>query len=237
VRLVERHYPDPNAAVTNWARRFLAHDEAGEANGQTGDQAGSQTTGQGSAQVTGQADTFATLSRMCSGIQQELNYGVRLESGTQTPTQTLELGSGTCRDFALLMMEGARTLGIAARFVTGYLYDPELDRDDADKAWPHAWMEVYLPGAGWMEFDPTNGIIGTDRLIRVAVARDPEQAMPISGSFTGPQGAWIDTAVEVTVRTIQPEVVATPNAAPVQQATTAQEAAPAQDEAPVQAEA
>jgi transglutaminase-like putative cysteine protease len=178
---VQRHYPDPNAAVSGWARQFLEGDDGGE--------------------------TFAVLCRMCSAIQKDFKYAVRFEDGTQTPAQTLELGGGTCRDFALLMMEGARSLGLAARFVTGYLYDPALDAapgKNAQPAWPHAWMEVYLPGAGWMEFDPTNGIIGTDRLIRVAVARDPEQAMPIKGSFVGVPGACINTIVDVQVRTLTP---------------------------------
>jgi transglutaminase-like putative cysteine protease len=181
VRYVERAYPDPNAAVSAWARQFLESDDGGE--------------------------TFATLSRMCATIHTSFKYAVRFEDGTQPPAQTLELGGGTCRDFALLMMEGARSLGLAARFVTGYLYDPALDMEpgkNADSAYPHAWMEVYLPGAGWMEFDPTNGIIGTDRLIRVAVARDSEQAMPIKGSFVGVPGACTNTIVDVQVRTLTP---------------------------------
>ncbi len=110
---------------------------------------------------------------------------------------TLESGGGTCRDYALLMIECCRSLGLAARFITGYLYDPALDTGRARRtthANPHAWMEVYLPGAGWVEFDPTNGIVGSERLIRVAVGRDPEQAMPIKGTFTG--------SPEVTVNAI-----------------------------------
>lgn len=132
---------DPNAMVSNWTRQFLE----GE----------------------GGAETFATLTRMCKGIQEGLTYAMRFEPGTQAPAVTLETGGGTCRDYALLMMEGARALGLAARFVTGYLYDPARDAVDgaAKSQQPHAWMEVYLPGAGWVEFDPTNGIIGTERLI------------------------------------------------------------------------
>jgi transglutaminase-like putative cysteine protease len=177
-RYVERHYPDPNAMVSNWTRQFLE----GE----------------------GGAETFATLTRMCKGIQEGLTYAMRFELGTQVPAVTLETGGGTCRDYALLMMEGARALGLAARFVTGYLYDPALDAvgGAASSAQPHAWMEVYLPGAGWVEFDPTNGIIGTERLIRVAVGRDPEQAMPIKGTFTGAPGVVVKAMVDVQVRAL-----------------------------------
>ncbi len=176
-RYIERQYPDPDAALSLWAKEIL-ESEGG--------------------------DTFATLSRMCAVIHETFTYSQRFEPGTQPPAATLEQRSGTCRDFALLMMEGARSLGLAARFVTGYLYDPALDRApgiESAPAHPHAWMEVYLPGAGWMEFDPTNGIVGTDRLIRVAVARDSEQAMPIKGSFVGPPGACVNTVVDVQVRT------------------------------------
>jgi transglutaminase-like putative cysteine protease len=180
-RYVERHYPDPNAMVSGWARQFLAAE-------------GEEAT-----------DTFAVLVRMCQGIQGQLSYAMRFEAGTQPPAVTLESGGGTCRDYALLMMEGARALGLAARFITGYLYDPALDKaagEQASTAYPHAWMEAYLPGAGWMEFDPTNGIVGSDRLIRVAVARDPEQAMPIKGSFVGAPGVAINAIVDVSVRTL-----------------------------------
>ena len=98
----------------------------------------------------------------------------------QAPLQTLRLGSGTCRDFALLMMEAVRSLGLAARFVSGYLYSPSRDRTARERGnvgggATHAWLEVYVPGAGWMEFDPTNGIVGNRDLIRVAVVRDPRR--------------------------------------------------------------
>jgi transglutaminase-like putative cysteine protease len=140
---------------------------------------------------------------------------MRFEAGTQSPAVTLETGGGTCRDYALLMMEGARALGLAARFITGYLYDPALDAaagGASSPAHPHAWMEVYLPGAGWVEFDPTNGIIGTERLIRVAVGRDPEQAMPIKGTFTGAADVGVNTLVDVQVRTLAPMTDAVPEA-------------------------
>jgi len=177
-RYIERQFPDPDAALSLWAKDIL-ESEGG--------------------------DTFATLSRMCGVIHETFTYSQRFEPGTQPPAATLAQRSGTCRDFALVMMEGARSLGLAARFVTGYLYDSALDAEPgvaSAPAYPHAWMEVYLPGAGWMEFDPTNGIVGTDRLIRVAVARDSEQAMPIKGSFMGPPGACVNTVVDVQVRTL-----------------------------------
>jgi transglutaminase-like putative cysteine protease len=183
-RYVELHYPDPNATVAAWTRQFL-------------DAPGDDAT-----------DTFAVLVRMCQGIQSQLTYAMRFEAGTQPPANTLESGGGTCRDYALLMMEGVRSLGLAARFITGYLYDAALDNKEGEgpsAAYPHAWMEAYLPGAGWVEFDPTNGIVGSDRLIRVAVARDPEQAMPIKGSFTGAPGVAINAIVDVAVRTLDPE--------------------------------
>jgi transglutaminase-like putative cysteine protease len=201
-RYVERHYPDPNAMVSNWTRQFLEGD--------------------------GGPETFATLTRMCKGIQEGLTYAMRFELGTQAPAVTLETGGGTCRDYALLMMEGARALGLAARFVTGYLYDPALDRADgaATSEQPHAWMEVYLPGAGWVEFDPTNGIIGTERLIRVAVGRDPEQAMPIKGTFTGAADVTVRAMVEVHVRALDGS-----NDGPSPQAAPQQPANPAPTEA------
>jgi transglutaminase-like putative cysteine protease len=178
-RFIERHYSDPDGAVLLWAPPFL-HDA--ESNG-----------------------TYETLSRMCEAIRSSFTYSMRFEFGTQTPVTTLQRKSGTCRDFALLMMEAARGFGLAARFVTGYLYDPALDAGDgreAGSAYPHAWMEVYLPGGGWIQFDPTNGLEMVGELIRVAVARDPEQAMPIKGSFTGPPGACINAITEVKVRAI-----------------------------------
>ena len=113
----------------------------------------------------------------------ELTYIARHERGIQDPVQTLKLGSGTCRDFAVLMMEAVRSLGLAARFVSGYLYSPGRRSRRGGEAVgggaTHAWVRVYLPGAGWVEFDPTNGIVGNRDLIRVAVARDPAQAVPL----------------------------------------------------------
>ena len=99
------------------------------------------------------------------------------------------------------MMEAVRSLGLAARFVTGYVYVPDRDRGEVRGGGStHAWCQVYLPGAGWVEFDPTNGIVGSRDLIRVGVARDPAQAVPLSGSYVGAADDFGDMAVEVIVR-------------------------------------
>jgi transglutaminase-like putative cysteine protease len=117
----------------------------------------------------------------------------------QDPTETLMLGSGSCRDFALLMIEAVRSLGLAARFVSGYLFSPAKEGGHVGGGATHAWAEVYLPGAGWIEYDPTNGIIGNRDLIRVAVVRDPRQAVPLSGTWTGNPSDMIGMDVEVRV--------------------------------------
>lgn len=133
------------------------------------------------------------------GSHARFTYLRREEPGTQDPISTLQMGTGSCRDFALLMMEAVRSLGLAARFVSGYLYVPAKDGGHVGGGATHAWVEVYLPGAGWMEFDPTNGIIGNRDLIRVAVVRDPRQAVPLSGTWTGDPSDLIGMDVEVDV--------------------------------------
>jgi transglutaminase-like putative cysteine protease len=99
------------------------------------------------------------------------------------------------------MMEAVRSLGLAARFVSGYLYVPSRDGPEyLGGGSTHAWCQVYLPGVGWVEFDPTNGIIGNRDLIRVAVARDPGQAVPLSGTYLGNVEDELDMRVEVNVK-------------------------------------
>jgi transglutaminase-like putative cysteine protease len=139
--------------------------------------------------------TYALLQRLCVHIHQSLSYQAREAPGVQAPAETLSRGTGSCRDFANLFMEAARHLGLAARFVSGYLYaEPSAVNYGAT----HAWAEVFLPGAGWKGFDPTIGkIVGTDH-IAVAVARLPESVPPVSGSFVGPPGATLDVGVWVT---------------------------------------
>jgi transglutaminase-like putative cysteine protease len=139
--------------------------------------------------------TYTLLQRLGTHINQTLSYRVREEPGVQTVAQTLEYGTGSCRDFSLLFMEAARCLGLAARFVSGYLHAPP---SATDYGATHAWAEVYLPGAGWKGFDPTGGTMaGTDH-IAVAVARLPESVPPIEGSFVGPPGSSLHVGVWVT---------------------------------------
>ena len=134
------------------------------------------------------------------GIREAFSYRKRHEHGTQHPLDTLQTGSGSCRDYALFMIEALRRLGIAARFVSGYIFTGDRAHDGGGAT--HAWVQVYLPDAGWIEFDPTNGIEGTRDLIRVAVARDPSQAIPLHGTYTGPTDAFIGMTVNVDVALI-----------------------------------
>jgi transglutaminase-like putative cysteine protease len=170
------------------------------------------------------------LRAMALGIRQELRYIRRVERGVQTPAETLRRGSGTCRDFAWLMIDAARSLGLAARFVSGYIFVPDtappasvaasstatrmsIDAHLASHAPPatdaplpsheggatHAWLQVYLPGAGWVDFDPTNSIIGNRNLIRVAVAWSPMQVLPLWGTYVGSASACLGMEVAVSV--------------------------------------
>jgi transglutaminase-like putative cysteine protease len=206
-RAIERHYPDPDHAVDLWARSFLA--------------------------PNGPTKTMDLLARLTRALKaQGFAYAAREAEGVQAPDATLRLKSGSCRDFALLMIEAARSLNFAARFVSGYLYVPRLDvqpppaaeapsaagraatraapgQDRPPQSAPavgggatHAWVQIYLPGAGWVEFDPTNAIVGNRDLIRVAVARDPGQAVPLAGSWTGAPGDFLGLTVDVRVSRI-----------------------------------
>jgi len=166
-RTIERHYPDPEHKVDEWARRFVSS--------------------------PGETDTQTLLLDMTAAISRELRYEAREAEGTQTPVETLGLGAGTCRDFALFMMEAARSLGFAARFVSGYLYDDQAVGGGAT----HAWVQIYLPGGGWVEFDPTNSLVGGQKLVRVAVTRDPTQAIPVSGTWTGAATDFLAMTVNV----------------------------------------
>jgi transglutaminase-like putative cysteine protease len=140
--------------------------------------------------------TFALLDRMNREIAGRCVYQMREEPGVQSPALTLSNNSGSCRDFAALFMEGCRFLGLASRFVSGYLFAPATEAGNAST---HAWAEAYLPGAGWKGFDPTSGEVTGNRHIAVAVARHPEAVPPVAGSFLGPPGQQpiLNVAVQV----------------------------------------
>jgi transglutaminase-like putative cysteine protease len=175
-RTITRHHPDPDGDLDRWARQFV--------------------------RVGHPTETGHLLMTMCYAIHESFVYERRLASGTQTPLETLQFRRGTCRDFAVLMMEAARSLGLAARFVTGYIYVPSRDGSiTRGGGSTHAWCQIYLPGAGWVEFDPTNGIVGNRDLIRVAVARDPRQAIPLTGSYDGRPSDYEGMSVQVNVTT------------------------------------
>lgn len=141
-------------------------------------------------------ETLSLQSRLNEAIHSQFRYQKREQAGVQSPAQTLQLGSGSCRDYATLFLEACRALGLACRFVSGYLHAPATE---AGKASTHAWAEVYLPGRGWQGFDPTIGEVTSNRHIAVAVARNPESVPPVSGSFIGPSQAMPSMRVDVQV--------------------------------------
>ena len=187
LRSIERQHLDPQRVIDSWARRFVGKPGSG---------------------------TLAMLTDMTSAIKQEFTYLPRHQKGTQTAIETLDRRTGTCRDYAMLMIEGVRALGLAARFVSGYVYSPQGGRRRRlGGGSTHAWVRVYLPGSGWVEFDPTNAIIGTAGLIRVAIARDIHQAVPISGTWSGFPGSYISMDVSVDAH-VEPAEQADAHAAP-----------------------
>ena len=149
----------------------------------------------------GKTPTLTMLAAMTHAIKAKFGYQERHEEGTQTAAATLALGSGTCRDFAVLMMEAVRSIGLAARFVTGYLYDDTSGTTRGGGS-THAWCSVYLPGAGWVEYDPTNGLLAGANLVRVGVTRTAEQASPISGGYIGGPNETLGLDVCVAVSAV-----------------------------------
>jgi hypothetical protein len=153
-----------------------------------------------------QGPTLDILTKLNSHIFQTLTYNRREEMGLQTPNETLTLRSGSCRDFALLFMAACRELNLACRFVSGYLYVPPLlgqtpSENRADNAM-HAWCEVYIPGAGWLGFDPTHGILTNNNFIPVAVTSFPETVNPVQGSYLNSEPVENALRVEVSIEKI-----------------------------------
>ncbi len=147
-------HADPDDEVAGWARKLVPGD--------------------------GSIGTLELLVRLSQTIHSTIRYRRREEKGVQRPLETLRLGHGSCRDFAVLMIDAARALGLAARFASGYLI---LSSDEHGST--HAWAQVFLPGPGWVDFDPTSGNVGREKLVVVAVAHDPQHTLPLHGTYIG----------------------------------------------------
>src|ERR1700733_166715 len=171
---IEPHSADPEGKIKAWAQGFLKSD--------------------------GPTHTRALLVEMTERIRERFSYTTRHEKGVQDPLVTLAALSGSCRDMAMLMIEGVRSLGMAARFVSGYLYVRKQGRTRSGNT--HAWVQVYLPGCGWVDFDPSSGSIGNRGLVRVAVVRDPRQALPLHGVWMGRPRDSLGMKVDVRVTLI-----------------------------------
>jgi transglutaminase-like putative cysteine protease len=180
--LLVPEYPDPDGRMEAWARAIVLSEPA---------------------------DTLALLQDVNGAARIGIDYVARDAEGTQAPGTTLDLASGTCRDMATLFIEAARHLGFAARAVSGYLFDPPVSNDPESlgnqHGATHAWAEVYLPCAGWIAFDPTNGRMGEAHLVPVAVARNIGQVSPVEGRYVGPPEAFAGMTIDVTVSAARPK--------------------------------
>ncbi|MFG1395394.1 transglutaminase family protein [Roseixanthobacter pseudopolyaromaticivorans] len=171
--LTRPQYADPAGRLQAWARSFVRSNPT---------------------------NTLALLKDLNAGIPATVRYQSRDEEGTQTPLHTLDRGWGSCRDFAVLLAEAARSLGFGARIVSGYLHTPGTTLlGSTDAGTTHAWTEIYVPGAGWITFDPTNGGVGASNLVPVSVARTIEQTVPVAGTYVGASDDSLGMSVEVRV--------------------------------------
>jgi transglutaminase-like putative cysteine protease len=172
------HSEDQDGSVAAWAKTFIANDRD---------------------------ETADVLQRMMDCIRDTFTYHSRPSEGTQSPNETLSTKTGTCRDYAWLMIEALRRLGVACRFVSGYLYDSSLDGGDVGaigSSSTHAWLSVYLPGSGWLPYDPKNRITEGFELIDVAIADHPDQASPLRGTWFGSSGDYEGMSIDIAVHKV-----------------------------------
>lgn len=191
-------YADPGHVLRAWAQPFANAGLGASSSGQL------QSQRQGLPPSHAAAGPRETIAAMTQAIRDSFEYRARDEEGVQTPQQTLQLCSGSCRDFATLMIDALRHLGIAARFVSGYLYVPPLAGTGNNGAnvgggATHAWVQCYLPDCGWFPADPTNNLIGGHDLIRVAVGREAAEVVPLAGAWYGEKSAFAGLTVDVSV--------------------------------------
>jgi transglutaminase-like putative cysteine protease len=172
---LEPVYPDEAAGLADWVRRHFEPRE--------------------------RDDAVHLVHEIGLWIYKAINYRRREERGVQSPLRTLELGSGSCRDMATLMLEGVRALGLATRFASGYLDSPA---SEAGRAATHAWMEVYLPDHGWFGFDPTLGEATSLKHIVTGVSSHPRGVMPVSGSYLGSPASYLGMTVSVKIEKLGP---------------------------------
>jgi transglutaminase-like putative cysteine protease len=177
---IERHSPDPERKVDDWVQKFM--------------------------RASAVSNTRAVLEGLTRCVYESFAYKARHEKGIQEPLATLEIGSGSCRDLAIFMIEAVRSLGMAARFVSGYLHVRSHNENHVRGGNTHAWVQVYVPGSGWVDFDPSRAAVGNRDLVRVAVARAPSQAVPLSGVWIGSPADNLGMTVEVRVSTANEEV-------------------------------
>jgi len=171
---IQARHPD-GGEVEGWARGFL--------------------------RPVGRTHLSTVLCDMTHELRAGFGYEVREAGAPQTPQVTLVRRRGSCRDFAVLMIEAARRLGLAARFASGYVYggSPKSGNTGSSHGHTHAWVRVYLPGCGWADFDPTNGIVGSAGLIRVAAAADPRLTLPLHGAWRGMRSDFLGMDVDVDI--------------------------------------
>ena len=185
MRYTTRRDIDPDDVVGQWTQKFLPR--------------------------RGHVGTFTLVSQISNAIRDKCQYRRREAKGIYQPAETLRGRQGSCRDFAVLLIAAARSLGLAARFASGYLAMPidwnEPSANSAAQGATHAWAQIYLPGANWVSFDPTCGSVGNEGNITVAVASDPSDTLPLHGSFFGVVSDSLGMEVQVRVTPDRPDPI------------------------------